>query len=356
MAAPNDAAVYASRPSFSVGGQPNPDLSAALLSLAIIEDVHGLYRCEAEFGNRGPVEGQNRFLYFDRQVLDFGTNLAVSVGQDRLFEGRIMALQGNFPQGGPPTLGVLAEDRLQDLRMVRRTRSFAQMSDADVFAQIARDHGLTPQVDLQGPSHPVLAQVNQSDLALLRERARCIDAEVWLEDMTLHAAPRRNRRSDGGSWVLNARLHEFSVIADLAGQRTAVVSSGWDVAAKAGLRHEATASVLGPELGSDESGASVLEAKLGARKEALVHGEPFTAGEAQTRAESLFRHMARRFVVGRGVAETDARLRVGRDVDLQGLGPLFSGKYYLAEVRHRFDGVAGLRTEFVAERAGIGRP
>ena len=55
-------------------------------------------------------------------------------------------------------------------------------------------------------------------------------------------------------------------------------------------------------------------------------------------AEAFFKASARRFVVGRGVAETDSRLRVGSYVDLQGLGPLFSGKYYLSEVRHRFDG------------------
>ena len=63
---------------------------------------------------------------------------------------------------------------------------------------------------------------------------------------------------------------------------------------------------------------------------------------------------ARRFVVGRGVAEPDARLRVGNRVDLQRLGPLFSGKYTLAEVQHVFDG-RGLRTEFTAERPGLGR-
>jgi hypothetical protein len=55
------------------------------------------------------------------------------------------------------------------------------------------------------------------------------------------------------------------------------------------------------------------------------------------------------------VAQTDARLRVGAKVELKGLGPLFSGHYYLVEVRHTFDGARGLRTEFVGERPGIGQ-
>jgi hypothetical protein len=41
---------------------------------------------------------------------------------------------------------------------------------------------------------------------------------------------------------------------------------------------------------------------------------------------------------------------------LSGLGPLFSGKYYVAGVRHLFDGATGMRTEFTAERPGLSRP
>jgi hypothetical protein len=65
---------------------------------------------------------------------------------------------------------------------------------------------------------------------------------------------------------------------------------------------------------------------------------------------------ARRFVVGHGTAETSSDLRVGSYVDLKGLGPLFSGKYYLSEVRHLFDNRNGLRSEFTAERPGLGQP
>jgi len=40
---------------------------------------------------------------------------------------------------------------------------------------------------------------------------------------------------------------------------------------------------------------------------------------------------------------------------LKELGPLFNGKYYVAEVKHLFDGTKGIRTEFVGERPGLGR-
>src|SRR5262249_40195280 len=152
--------------------------------------------------------------------------------------------------------------------------------------------------------------------------------------------------------TLGNKLREFSVLADLAHQRTSVTVSGWDVAAKSEIKYEAAESVISGELNGDLSGVSILGSALGSRKEAVAHTAPLTSQEAQAAAETYFKFSARRFVVGRGMAETDSRLRVGGHVELQGLGPLFSGRYYLAEVRHLFDGARGIRTEFTAERAG----
>src|SRR5690606_381170 len=136
-------------------------------------------------------------------------------------------------QSRPPELTVLAEDRFQDLRMARRTRSFEDVTDEDVFRRIASDHGLTPEIDAGAAvRHKVLAQVNQSDLAFLRERARAIDAEVWVKGDTLYVASRSRRGGEEIALAYGQRLHEFSVLADLAGQRTSFSVAGWDVGAK----------------------------------------------------------------------------------------------------------------------------
>ena len=155
--------------------------------------------------------------------------------------------------------------------------------------------------------------------------------------------------------IYGGRLHEFSVIADLAMQRTSVSVNGWDVSSKSALQHESDDSIISGELDGDTSGPSILQSALGARKESLVHTIPLTSQEAQSTADAYFKMSARRFVVGHGVAETDLALRVGSYVNLTGLGPMFSGKYYVTEVRHMFDRRRGLRTEFTSERPGIGR-
>jgi uncharacterized protein len=350
-----DAALISSRPAFEVDGQDQPELAAQLLALDIADEATGLARCEAEFGNWGVSEGQVGFRYFDRRLLEFGKPLVVRLGDERLFEGRILGLQGRFGEGTPPTLRVLADDRLQDLRMTRRTRSFADLSDADLARRIAADHGLTPQVDAAGPTHRHLAQLNQSDLALLHERARAIDAELWVQGRTLHFQSRRARDAGRVELSWGGQLRRFDVTADLAGQRSEVAASGWDVGAKQAVRATASASVLGAELGSDDSGIAILQRALGERHETLAHAGAPSEAEARALAEAALRLAARRFVRGHGTAEPQAALRVGTALTLKGLGPLFNGRYVATAVRHRFDTTHGLRTEFEAERPGLGR-
>jgi phage protein D len=353
----SNAPFIAARPTLALDGQDHDALTAGLLGLEIVETATGLYRCEALFGNWGPVNGSTGFLYFGRDILEFGKTLEVKLGSDRLFKGRIDALEARFPEGGPPQVAALAEDRLQDLRMTRRTRSFENVSDSDVMQQVANAHGLTPDINLGGgATHKVLAQVNQSDLAFLRDRARALGAELWVDDTTLKAAKRSARATGAVPLAVGGLLREFSVIADLAGQRTSVVASGWDVAGKSALSHDADDSVVSSEVGSGDSGPSILAAKIGTRKETCAHGVPHTQAETQALAEALMATLARRFVVGRGVAQASAALRVGAKVDVQSAGALFSGEYYVCEVRHRFDGQRGLRTEFRCERPAIGQP
>lgn len=346
-----------SRPTIRISGQDHPSLSDGLLRLFVAEDSLGLSRCEAVFGNWGSINSTTDFLYFDRRHLDFGKSIQVRLGAESdglIFEGRIMAVEALFPEGRAPELCVLAEDRFQDLRMTRRTRVFSEMSDADVMQQIANEHGLKPQVDVSGPTHAQLAQVNQSNLAFLRERARAIDADLWVEGDALVAKAHARRAKHTLTLTLGDELREFRALADLAHQRTSVTASGWDVSGKRALKHEADEATIRADLGRDESGVSILKSRIGARVESLAHTVPLTSAEAQAEAESYFKLCARRFVTGSGVAHPDSRLRVGNRVELLKLGPLFSGKYTLCEVRHIFDG-RGMRTEFAAERAGIGR-
>jgi phage protein D len=355
---PDDTDVLRSaRPTIVVDGEERAELALGLLTMTVHEDTEGLARCEATFGNWGPAGDSTSFLYFDRKLLDFGKDFVVKFADTTLFQGRVTALEGEFPDGAAPRITVLCDDRLQDLRMTRRTRSFENSSDADVLRTIADDHGLTAQIDLSGPTHTVLAQINQSDLAFARERARAAGGELWVEGRTFVAKARPARASANTQELSQGRnLRSFTVAADLAHQRTKVAVSGWDVSSKEGVRHEATDSLLTSELEGGESGPSILATALGARVDAVVHTSARNTSAAEAVANAYFRGIARRFVVGRGTAEGDVNLRVGRKVEITGVGALFSGKYLIVQTRHTFSAAAGYRTDLAVERPALGRP
>jgi phage protein D len=355
--AADDTSLQSSRPTIAVDGTDSPSLTGGLARMRVREDVHGLSDCELEVGNWGPNGGSDAsFLFFDRRVLDFGKTLRLNVSDRLVFTGRITAIEARYPQGGMPSIVVLAEDRFQDLRMTRRTRTFPDASDADVASQIAGDHGLTPSVGVSGPTHKVLAQLNQSDLAFLRERARALDAELWISDSTLNMQPRGSRTAAPVTLTYGKELRDLRVLADLAGQATKVEVTGWDVAGKTAIRESAEAGVVGGELAGGDSGPSVLRTAFGERTDGLANAVPQTTDEARARAEALLKRRARRFLSGVGTAETQPGLRVGATVRLAGLGPLFEGDFYVAAVTHLFDGALGMRTELAVERPGLGRP
>ncbi|NJM41159.1 MAG: phage late control D family protein [Anaerolineae bacterium] len=349
---------YVSRPDVLVKGQANAGMSRDLVAAVVEATSDGLYRAEMILTNYGLSSGNDYgYLYLGRDVLDFGDEVELRMGFGNppatVFTGRVTALEGEYPEGGGGRLVVLMEDRLQDLRMTRRTRSFEDASDANVIEEIARAHGLTPDVTLDGPTHKSLAQVNQSDLAFIRERARACAGEVWVEGATLKVKPRPDRSGDLIEMGFGGRLIAFGA-ADLAHQCTSFAVNGWDIAGKTAIQETSGADVIAAELDGDTGGSAILQQKFGERVASIVHSVPLNNQEATRVAKSRYLERARQFVTGSGQCDGDARIRVGTKLRLTGLGAMFNGKWTVVHVRHTFTLDQGFRTAFDVARPGIG--
>lgn len=349
--------LYSARPTIAIDGQDDARLGAGTLAMSVHEDVFGLYRCELTIGNWGTLGNNLDFLFFDRSLIDFGKQLSIQIGNGdaggEVFNGFVTGIEGRFVESRPPELLLLAEDKLQDLRMVRRSRTFEDVTLDDVVDTIAGDHGLSADIDIDSPQYRVLAQLNQSDLAFLQERARLIDAEVSITDGELSVQSRRRRRVEEVTFRYKQRLHEFSVNADLAHQRTHLAVGGFDVAGKNALDVEVDQSIMQSEIGNGRSGGGILEEAFGRRRETISHLTPVNEEETRSLAESHYRRISRRFLTGQGIAEGDVRLRAGAAVTLEGLGPWFNGEYYVTEAMHSFTPAHGFSTHFSVERPGL---
>ncbi|MDF2627852.1 MAG: hypothetical protein K0R39_1683 [Symbiobacteriaceae bacterium] len=338
-----------------IDGKQVEGLDERLTAMLVEETENGISRCELTFENYVPT--QTKYIYFDGR-LALGQAVKVKAGGQGtvIFEGVVTGLEGRFPQTGWPEIVVLAEDALQPMRMNRRTRTFLEMTDEAIIKTIAGEHGLSVKSGLQGgEKQSCVVQLNQTDLAFVRDRADRLGAVVGAEGKTLHLAPRPARNNGDLTLTYDENLLEFSVLADLAAQRTKVVVTGWDPAEKAAVKAEATASAISSEL-SGLTGSSGPLKKL-ARVDAveqIVQPLPVSAQEAKALAEGAYAERARRYVTGTGLALGNPGLRVAAKVDLQGLGPLFSGKYRVTEVKHLYTLDLGYRTQFRAERPGTG--
>lgn len=348
---------YVPTPEVVLGGQPADTLAGLLVSTTVEETTAGLSRCEIRIDNWTNHSDGAGYLWRDRDLVDFGKTVEVSMGppdeRSTVFSGKVTGVEAEFSPAGP-TLVLLAEDGLKDLRLTRRTRVFEDSTDKAAIEKIATDHSLGSEVKLDGPTHGAVSQLNQSDLAFVRDLALPYGADVWLDGKTLHVGKRTDEPV-----VLRYGIELLSVrlLADVALQATEQRVTGWDPETKTPVSESAGQSTLGAELGQDKGGGDLVSAVFGGKPRpaiATLHRSVTTA-EAQAIAKGLYLERARRFVTGTGVVDGIAILRAGKSVTVERLGPVLDGTYRLSRVLHRYDRAAGFRTEVDLERVGLGQ-
>ncbi|WP_300450158.1 phage late control D family protein [Accumulibacter sp.] len=349
-------------PEIKVDGRANAELARDVCLLQIDEDVHGLRRLLATFVAVGPRSGEpnERLNWLDGAVLDFGKELRVALGptdaRREMFAGKLSALELSMEQGRTPEVVCLAEDRLMDLRLTRRFKTYENVSEADLLQQIAAEHGLSAVADVAGPTWPLAQQWNQSDLAFLRERARRLAAEVWVDGDALHMATRDRRGGNAVTLIQGSNLRQVRLRADLAAQRSKVVVGGFDDGDQDAIDEAAESSAIAAEAQGNTHGAQVLERAFGERVSYRVRDVPLADSEAGAMARASLLGRARRFVGVTGVADGSTAIGVGSLLRLERVSPLFEGDgYYVTRVRHQYDQTSGYRTHFDAERAWLGR-
>ena len=347
-------------PVFRVDGERVPELARDCVRLEITEGLDGLRSAQVWFlgvgaGVTGPP---GRMLHLDGGDVDLGRRLQVSIGRDggqrHVFDGTVSALEAMFLDGEPPAVVVHAEDALMRLRMTRRTRTYTEVTDAEVAARIARDHGLQADTAAEGPRYDVVQQLNQSDLAFLRERARLIRAELWCTERTLHFRARPDRAGTELTLVQGTHLVSVRVCADLAHQRGSVLVGGYDAQGRRPIGEKAGPEVLDAEVTGGRTGLRLVGDALGTSASLRVREAALTTAEARSwaRAETLRR--GRRFVTASGETRGTPDMTVGSRVRLDHVGGPFEGPgYYVTRVTHTYDRTDGFRTRFEAERSTL---
>jgi uncharacterized protein len=366
MALDDPIGVYSTQPTVEIDGQNYPLVSRNLVSLQVSEALGGLSSLEVtvtDWVARG--DGSAGFAADSGSPLTLGKGIRVfmgpaEVGAGEIFDGQITGIEAETRRGAPPLLTVLAEDRLFSARRKRQSRSFEQVSPADIATTIANDHGLSPEIR-DGLTSPVgdWQQQNETDLGFLRRVLARFDGDVQIVGDKMQVGKIGvNRRSavtlvaggaQTGGPASTAALEIVRIVADLADQVTASRLAGFDPATGQTVTGEAETRGNGP--GAGKTAADVLNEKFAAVTGPLGRHGAMTQSEADALAQADYDARARRFVRASGTAFGTAQLRVGTWITIEGVNPQFANDYSVIEAVHRFDLAKGYRTDFVAECA-----
>lgn len=358
MARDDPSGTFSARPNIIVGGQTLPLLSANLTSFRMREAQGGMSSLELSITD---------WLSFDDGAAGFGATAAAplklgaelkiftgyTAAPQEVFDGIVTAIECESGPTAAPIFTLLAEDRLFKLRRKRRSRSFEDMSPADVVKAVADDNGLEAKLG-DGFDDPVASwvQMNESDLAFLRRFLALIDADFQLIGKTLQVFPNAAEARVTVPLKLGDTLLRLRATADLAEQATETRIGSFDPESGEPVSAPATTGRLGPGAGSD--GPTALRDVIGETREHAGHFPPMGDAAGRKLAEAAYGQRARRFVRADGTAQGNGAIRVGAWLEIAGVNPFFVNTYNVIEATHRFDLATGYLTDFIAECAYLG--
>jgi phage protein D len=294
----------------------------------------------------------------------------------RLITGEVTAIEGRYENLGGYTV-VRGYDLGHRLQRVRRTRTFVNMTDADIASQIGREADLPlGEISASSVVHTHLGQCDETDWDFLKHRAREVGYEFGMDTegkFRFRKASAANGADDEPvTLTLGTDLRYFAPRLTSGNLTPEVEVRVWDP-----LRAQVTSSVIplrsgttrtdGPDAGqlgrqfaraaerpSPEATPSTGES-LGPPPNGTAHvitDRPAGSGAsahsaAEQVADGLAGHLGSTFAEAEGATSGNPRIQAGAVVRAEGVPRPFVGVWLVTSARHVFDSSrGGYRTEF----------
>ncbi len=298
--------------------------------------------------------------------LDNKLSLAVGYAPDpfkEMFLGEITGVSVSFPNGGMPTMTLVAHDYLHRLSQGKYARGFGPLTDALVVMILSAENLLIPLIDpaITAVSTALTAinvifkgtgtkQEGESDLELLTKIAAQYDADFWVDGNTLYLSRFIKEYTPRLTLIWGESLMDFSPQVSTIGQVAGVsmkftlreipldflVTVAWDfdretlaVSIVPGVAAAGAKSVVGPAF--------------------TIINQPISSpADIANSALVIYRELRNKLnnrLAGSGSAIGDQRIRAGAIIRLEGLGPDFSGDYRVKNATHSIDS-SGYKTNF----------
>ena len=325
------------------GALASPDVMADLLEVVVDHSLHLPSMFTLRLFNHDMKWLRDETFREGKQVeIFFGER-----SRFKLLSGKIAGLEPKL-ESVHPTLVIRGYDLSHKLFRGRHRRSFNQVTDSDLATRLARDAGLRPgTIDTTSEIHEYIFQNNQTNAELLLERARRLGFELWVEDDALNfRKPSANGAPVQLAW--GDSLLSFGPRLSTAEQVNEVEVRAWDPKQKRAVVGRATRGQGGAEIGISEPGSSLASQAWGEAKFAIVDQFARSPSEAEALAQAALDEMTSAFVEAEGACTPNGEITPGRQIQVDGVGARFNGKYYVTQVVHTWTAEQGLQTRFSA--------
>lgn len=287
-----------------------------------------------------------------------------------MMKGNFTTLEPNFPAAGGPTLTVRGLNVLHQLRRTHYTHAWTDTTDSKIARNIAslkdkktgrKRFPIPIEIDENAadkePPLDFVTQQNQYDIDFLFQRARQRGYVVCVleKERTLYFGPSTGDALGAHENIIELRypgsLIEFKPTLTTANQVKSVTVRGWNRKTKQPINGVATLD--DPKLNRNKDLYELLK-KCDPREERVVNEPVFTEKQARARAIALLSERQKDMVKCTGSTVGLPDLRAGRKVHIKGVGPMFSGTYFITETTHTVGG-NGYTTSFSARREDEGK-
>lgn len=333
------------------GTEFSPELKSAIESITIEDEINLPTMFCIQINMVDSDKGKWRGI--DLKTLKPGDKVAISIGIDKvenIVSGEITSLCANL--GKHSVLEIRGYDFLHKLRMGTRNKVFTKKKYSDIASEIAKEHGLTPNIDDSKTVYPYIFQNNQSNYEFLLKKAEYLNYDMYVEDKKFFFVKSRISKSPEIDMNYRKEFEELNLELKVLSRGSEVVVRGWDVKEKKEIESTAKKGDESTKMGGKESGFELSTKAVEASPVAVWVENLVDMNEAKSAAIAQYNNLLDEFITGEGKCWGDSRLRAGKSVKLLGIDERFSGTYYIVSTIHNID-KSGYTTIFKVKRTGI---
>ena len=242
-------------------------------------------------------------------------------GTKQVIKGYVTGVKPKRSEFSRKMFTVTGFDGLSKLTRGRKRRSWENIKDSDIAAQIAQECSLQPDVQDSGLVHPYVVQNNENNLNFLFERARRIGYEVKVEGEKLVFRKPREVKADVTLRWDGTNVREKVVVRayDPKSGQPIVASASTEDNDKMGGKKTAGAAA---EFGNPDTTIQISDQPVASEE------------EAERLAKSILSQRAAEFLTGTGKCIGNGKIKCGAKVNIEDVGQDMQGEYYVTSAKH----------------------